>query len=49
MGLPDNYSLVPYRGGMMKDGPRYKMIGNGFPVPLINWIGKRIDMVESIL
>jgi DNA (cytosine-5)-methyltransferase 1 len=27
----------------MADGPRYKMLGNSFAVPVIRWIGTRID------
>lgn len=42
-GFQPNYTLVPYRGKPAKDGPRYKAIGNSFPVPVLNWIGKRIQ------
>jgi DNA (cytosine-5)-methyltransferase 1 len=48
MGLPDNYTLVPYRGGMAKDGPRYIAIGNAMAVNVIQWVGERIEMVEGI-
>lgn len=49
MGMPDNHTLVPYRGGMAKDTPRYKAIGNGFAVPVVRWIGERIKQVEELL
>jgi DNA (cytosine-5)-methyltransferase 1 len=26
----------------MKDGPRYKIIGNGWALPCVQWIGRRI-------
>ena len=30
---------------LLADGPRYKMIGNGFAVPVVRWIGARIHKV----
>ncbi len=42
-GLPDDYTLVPWRGGMAPDGPRYKAIGNGMAVPCVQWIFERIN------
>lgn len=47
-GFPDNYTLVPYRGKESKDGPRYKAIGNSMAVPVIRWLGERIEAVEAI-
>ena len=47
-GLPDDYTLVPYRKGMMADGPRYKALGNSMAVPVMRWIGERIAMVEAL-
>lgn len=46
-GFPDNYSLITYRGKPACDGPRYKAIGNSMAVPVMAWIGKRIQMVEE--
>lgn len=48
-GIPDNFTLVPYRGRMMADGPRNKMCGNSMAVPVVEWIGRRIAAVEAIL
>lgn len=31
------------------DGPRYKAIGNSMAVPVMKWIGQRIDAVDKIL
>jgi DNA (cytosine-5)-methyltransferase 1 len=41
-GLPDNYTLVPYRGSPACDGPRYKAIGNSMAVTCVRWIGNRL-------
>lgn len=30
------------------DGPRYKALGNSMAVPVMRWIGERIQMVETI-
>lgn len=48
-GFPDDWTLVPYRGKPAEkcpDTPRYKAIGNSMAVPVMRWIGERIDMVE---
>lgn len=47
-GFPDDFTLVPYRGRMMADGPRYKMLGNSMAVPVMRWIGERIAMVDAM-
>ena len=47
-GFPDNYTLVPYRGKLAKDGPRYKALGNSWAVNCARWIGRRIAMVDAI-
>jgi DNA (cytosine-5)-methyltransferase 1 len=41
-GFSDDYTLIPWRGKMAPDGPRYKSIGNSWAVPVLNWIAKRI-------
>lgn len=41
-GMPDHYTLVPYRGKSAADAPRYKAIGNSMAVPCVAWIGKRL-------
>jgi DNA (cytosine-5)-methyltransferase 1 len=46
-GFPDDYTLIPYRGGMAKDNPRYRALGNAMAVNCIQWIGERIRMVEE--
>lgn len=41
-GVPDDYTRVPYRGGLAADAPRYKAIGNSMAVPCIAWVGERL-------
>lgn len=42
-GFPDDWTLVPYNGKLAADTPRYKALGNSMPVPVMRWIGNRID------
>jgi DNA (cytosine-5)-methyltransferase 1 len=45
-GFPDDYTLIPWRGkpaAECPDGPRYKAIGNSKAVPVVRWIGRRIQ------
>jgi DNA (cytosine-5)-methyltransferase 1 len=49
-GFPDNYTNIPWRKkDESPDGPRYKAMGNSMAVPVMNWIGTRIKMVEELL
>ena len=41
-GMPDDYTLVPYRGKPAADAPRYKAIGNSMAVPCVTWLGQRL-------
>jgi DNA (cytosine-5)-methyltransferase 1 len=45
-GFPDDWTNIPYRGKPAADGPRYKAIGNSMAVPVMRWIGERIDAVD---
>jgi len=47
-GFPDDYTLIPNRGKLMADSPRYKALGNSMAVPVMRWIGERIQMAEVI-
>ena len=42
-GFPDDFTLIPYRGKPAADGPRYRALGNSFAVPVMRWIGERIE------
>ena len=49
-GFPDNFSNIAYRGkSESPDGPRYKALGNSMAVPVMAWIGQRIQEVQNIL
>jgi DNA (cytosine-5)-methyltransferase 1 len=47
-GFPDDYTLISHRGKPAADGPRYKALGNSMAVPVMRWIGERIQMVEAL-
>jgi len=43
-GFPDGYTNIPWRKKPESpDGPRYKALGNSWAVPVVRWIGKRIQ------
>jgi DNA (cytosine-5)-methyltransferase 1 len=43
-GFPDGYTNIPWRNKPESpDGPRYKALGNSWAVPVVAWIGKRIQ------
>jgi len=43
-GFPDGYTNIP----KTSDGPRYRALGNSMAVPVIRWIGERIQAVDEI-
>ena len=47
-GFPDNYTDIQAKGKPTPDGPRYKALGNSMAVPVMAWIGQRIEQVEAI-
>jgi len=50
-GFPDNYTQIPWRNKDAEDcpdGPRYKAMGNSMAVPVMRWIGERIDLVRTL-
>jgi DNA (cytosine-5)-methyltransferase 1 len=51
-GFPQGYTCIPWRGKSAEqcpDGPRYKALGNSWAVPVVRWIGERINAaVEQI-
>jgi DNA (cytosine-5)-methyltransferase 1 len=42
-GFPDNYTNIP----KAVDGNRYKALGNSMAVPVMRWIGERINQYEQ--
>ena len=50
-GFPDDWTLIPWRKATAEncpDGPRYKALGNSMAVPVMRWIGQRIDRANAI-
>lgn len=49
-GFPDDWTRIPYKGKEAEDcpdGPRYKALGNSMAVPVMRWIGERIEKAEG--
>jgi DNA (cytosine-5)-methyltransferase 1 len=44
-GFPDNYTNIKEN---CPDGPRYKALGNSMAVPVMRWIGQRIDKANKL-
>jgi DNA (cytosine-5)-methyltransferase 1 len=45
-GFPRGFTAIPWRkkpADQCPDGPRYKALGNSWAVPVVNWIGNRIQ------
>lgn len=50
-GFPDEYTAIPWRkkpADQCPDGPRYKALGNSWAVPVVRWIGQRIDQAINL-
>ena len=51
-GFPDNFTAIPWRkkdADQCPDGPRYKALGNSMAVPVMRWIGERINAVDDLI
>lgn len=51
-GFPDNFTAIPWRNKGVEDcpdGPRYKALGNSMAVPVMRWIGERIQLVDDFI
>ena len=51
-GFPDHFTQIPYRNKPAEkcpDGPRYKALGNSMAVPVMRWIGERIQHIEEMM
>lgn len=49
-GFPDDFTKIPYRNKPAEncpDGPRYKAMGNSMAVPVMKWIGERIEKIKG--
>jgi len=53
MGLDDNYTEIPFgksrTGAICPDSRRYAACGDSIPVPMLSWLGRRIDFVDSVV
>ena len=47
-GFPDGWTDIPYRNKSAANGPRYKALGNSMAVPVVRWIGERIQSEVEI-
>ena len=47
-GFGDNYTDIKSKGKPTPDGPRYKALGNSMAVPVMAWIGARIQQYEDM-
>ena len=50
-GFPDNYTRMPWKrkpATGCPDGPRYRALGNSMAVPVMKWIGERIEAVDNL-
>lgn len=50
-GFPDNWTLIEWNGKPAEQCPdsrRYKALGNSMAVPVMKWIGERIQMVDKL-
>jgi len=51
-GFPDNFTAIPWRKKGAEDcpdGPRYKALGNSMAVPVMRWLGERIQLVDDFV
>lgn len=51
-GFPDNFTAIPWGKKAAEDcpdGPRYKALGNSMAVPVMRWIGERIQLVDDLV
>jgi DNA (cytosine-5)-methyltransferase 1 len=48
-GFPDGWTDVPYKGrSSAPDGPRFRAIANSIAVPVLRYLGRRLQFVDSL-
>ena len=50
-GFPDNHTRIPWNGKPAEECPdslRYKACGNSMAVPVMRWLGERIEAVDRL-
>ncbi len=45
-GFPDGHTDIGWNGKQTPDSHRYKAMGNSMAVPVMRWIGERIEQVS---
>ena len=46
-GFSDDHTLIQYKGKPATDGHRYKALGNSMAVPVMRWIGERLEEEDA--
>jgi len=49
-GFPDNYTRIAWKSKKIEKCPdtqRYEALGNSMPVPVMRWIGERINFIDN--
>lgn len=46
-GFPDGWTDIEYKGKQASDTARYKALGNSMAVPVMRWIGERIERITN--
>lgn len=46
-GIPDDHTLVPWKGKPAADSNRYRVVGNSMAVPVLAWIGRRLLQING--
>lgn len=47
MATKDGWADIEFKGKPASDAARYKALGNSMAVPVMAWIGNRIDMFDA--
>lgn len=51
-GMPDDYTRISWRGkppARCPDGLRFKALGNSIGVPMLHWLGRRIQLCDELI
>jgi len=49
-GFPDNFTNIPWAGkATAPDSRRYKALGNSMAVPVMQWIGRRMQEAKQVI
>lgn len=46
-GFPDDHCDIIFNGKPAADGPKYRALGNSMAVPVMAWLGRRIEFVTA--